>query len=96
VGSAVASNVVGSAGDLLGLKEDRWVERSAHRLTMAGRLGGWLTAGAELSAVVHGTRSGSARPTGPEPLEVVVDPIDDRGPVEANSLLPRYVAVVSP
>jgi hypothetical protein len=24
----------------------------------------------------------------PEPLEVVVDPIDDRDPVEANSLLP--------
>jgi hypothetical protein len=29
-------------------------------------------------------------------LEVVVDPIDDRKPVEANSLLPRYVAVVIP
>jgi hypothetical protein len=28
-----------------------------------------------------------------EPLEVVVDPIDDRDPVEANSLLPRHVAV---
>jgi SSS family solute:Na+ symporter len=27
------------------------------------------------------------------PLEVVVDPIDDRDPVEANSLLPRHVAV---
>ena len=32
----------------------------------------------------------------PEPLEVVVDPIDDRDPVEANSLLPRHVAVVIP
>jgi hypothetical protein len=29
----------------------------------------------------------------PELLEVVVDPIDDRDPVEANSLLPRHVAV---
>jgi hypothetical protein len=26
-------------------------------------------------------------------LEVVVDPIDDRNPIEANSLLPRHVAV---
>jgi hypothetical protein len=80
----------------LGIKDNRRAERSAHRLTMAGRLGRWLTAGAELSAVVHGTRSGSAWPTGPEPLEVVVDPTDDRDPVEANSLLPRYVAVVIP
>jgi hypothetical protein len=31
-----------------------------------------------------------------EALEVVVDPIDDRDPVEANSLLPRHVAVVIP
>jgi hypothetical protein len=29
-------------------------------------------------------------------LEVVVDPIDDRDLVEANPLLPRYVAVVIP
>jgi hypothetical protein len=29
----------------------------------------------------------------PELLEVVVDPIDDRDPVEANSLLWRHVAV---
>jgi hypothetical protein len=26
-------------------------------------------------------------------LEVVVAPIDDRDPIEANSLLPRHVAV---
>jgi hypothetical protein len=32
----------------------------------------------------------------PEPLEVVVDPIDDRDPTEANSLLPRHVAVAVP
>jgi len=34
------------------------------------------------------------RPTGT--VEVVVDPIDDRDPVEANSLLPRHAAVVIP
>ena len=32
----------------------------------------------------------------PEPLEVVVDPIDHRDPIEANSLLPRHVAVAVP
>jgi hypothetical protein len=32
----------------------------------------------------------------PEPLEVVVDPIDDRDRTEANSLLPRHVAVAVP
>jgi hypothetical protein len=32
----------------------------------------------------------------PEPSEVAVDPIDDRDPVEVNSLLPRYVGVVIP
>jgi hypothetical protein len=30
---------------------------------------------------------------GAELLGVVVDPIDDRDPVEANSLLPRHLAV---
>jgi hypothetical protein len=29
-------------------------------------------------------------------LEVVVDPIDDRDQIEANSLLPRHVAVAVP
>ena len=29
----------------------------------------------------------------PEPLEVVVAPIDDRDLIETNSLLPRHVAV---
>jgi hypothetical protein len=32
----------------------------------------------------------------PEPLEAVVDPIDDRDPIEANSLLRRHVAVAVP
>jgi hypothetical protein len=31
-----------------------------------------------------------------EPLEAVIDPIDDRDPIEANSLLPRHVAVAVP
>ena len=52
--------LLGSACDVLGIKDNRRAERSAH-----------------LS----------------EPLEVVVDPIDDRDPIEANSLLPRHVAV---
>jgi hypothetical protein len=29
-------------------------------------------------------------------LEVVIDSIDDRDPIEANSLLPRHVAVAAP
>jgi hypothetical protein len=29
-------------------------------------------------------------------LEVVVDPIDDRDPIEAKSLLPRHVAAAVP
>ena len=32
----------------------------------------------------------------PEPLEVVVDPIEDRDPIEAHSLLPRHGAVAVP
>ena len=32
----------------------------------------------------------------PEPLEVVVDPIDDRDLIEANSLLSRHGAVAVP
>jgi hypothetical protein len=31
-----------------------------------------------------------------EPLEGVIDPIDDRDPIEANSLLPRHVAIAVP
>jgi hypothetical protein len=31
-----------------------------------------------------------------EPLEVVVDPIDDRDPIDANSLLRRHVVVAVP
>src|SRR5919112_2328656 len=42
------------------------------------------------------TRSGASLANRSEPLEVVVDPIDDRDPIEANSLLPRHVAVVIP
>ena len=92
----MADNLLGSGCDVLGIKDNRRAERSAHRLTMPGRLGRWLTAGAQLSAGVHGTRSGSPLPTESEPLEVVVDPIDDRDPIEANLLLPRHVAVAVP
>jgi hypothetical protein len=59
----MAYKLLGSACDVLGIKDNRWAERSAQRLTMTGRLGGWLTAGAELSALVHRTRSGSCLPT---------------------------------
>ena len=55
-GSAMASNLLGSACDVLGIKDNRWTDRF-------------------------------------EPLEVVVAPIDDRDPVEADSLLPRHGAV---
>jgi hypothetical protein len=42
----MASNLLGSACDVLGIKDNRRAERSAHRLTMTGQLGRWLTAGA--------------------------------------------------
>ena len=53
----------GSACEVLGIKDNRRAERSAHRLTMTGQLGRRLTAGAELSAVVHAIRTGSSLPT---------------------------------
>jgi hypothetical protein len=88
----MAYNLLGSACDVLGIKDNRRAERSAHRPTMTGASwGGWLTA-----AVV---RCGPRNPERflsvdrSEPLEVVVDPIDDRDPIEANSLLPRHGAV---
>jgi hypothetical protein len=59
----MAYNFLDSACDVLGIKDNRRTERSAHRLTMTGQLGRWLTAGAQSSAVVHGTRSGSSLPT---------------------------------
>jgi hypothetical protein len=43
--------------------------------------------------VVHGTAERFLSADRSEPLEVVVDPIDDRDPIEANSLLPRHGAV---
>ena len=47
-----AYNFLDSACDVLGIKDNRRAERSAHWLTMTGQLGRWLTAGAHLSAVV--------------------------------------------
>ena len=84
----MAYNFLGSACDVLGITDNRRAERSAHRLTMTGQLGRWLTAGAPLSAVVHGTRSGSSLPTDLNRWRFVADPIDDRDPIEANPLLP--------
>jgi len=46
--------------------------------------------------VVHRTPERFISVDRSEPLEVVVDPIDDRDPIEANSLLPRHVAVAVP
>jgi hypothetical protein len=63
---------------------------------MAGQLGRWLTAGAQLSAVVPRNPGRVLAADRLEPLEVVIDPIDDRDPIEANSLLPRHVAVAAP
>jgi hypothetical protein len=51
----MAYTLLGSAWDVLGIKDNRRAERSAHRLTMPGQLGRWLTAGAQLSAGFHGT-----------------------------------------
>jgi hypothetical protein len=39
-------NMPGSAWNVLGIKDNRRAERSAHWLTMTGQLGRWLTAGA--------------------------------------------------
>ena len=38
--------LLGSACDVLGMKDNRRPEPSAHRLKMTGQLGRWLTAGA--------------------------------------------------
>jgi hypothetical protein len=46
--------------------------------------------------VVQRTRERFISVDRPEPLEVVVDPIDDRDRIEADSLLPRHVAVAVP
>ena len=92
----MAYTLLGSAWDVLGIKDNRRAERSAHRLTMTGQLGRWLTTGAQLSAVVHGTAERFISADRSEPLGVVVDSIGGRGPIEASSLLPRHVAVAVP
>jgi hypothetical protein len=90
----MAYNLPGSAWDVLGIKDHRRTGRSAHWLTRTGQLGRSLTAGVQLSAVVHGPESVSADRS--EPLEVMVDPIDDRDPIETDSLLPRHGVVAVP
>jgi hypothetical protein len=94
----MASTLLGSACDVLGMKDNRWAERSAHLAdddrpagTMAHRRCGVVRCGSR-----NPERFIPALPTESEPLEVVVDPIDDRDPVVANSLLPRHVAVAVP
>jgi hypothetical protein len=85
--------LLGSVGDVLGIKDYRRAERSAH-LADDDR-----PAGTMLTAVVRGGPPNPERffsADRSEPLEVVVDPIDDRDPIEANSLLPRHVAVAVP
>ena len=42
----MAYTLLGSAWDVLGIKDNRRAERSAHWLTMVGQLGRWLTADA--------------------------------------------------
>ena len=50
----MAYTLPGSAWDVLGIKDHRRTGRSAHWLTRTGQLGRSLTAGVQLSAVVHG------------------------------------------
>jgi hypothetical protein len=90
----MASNLLDSACDVLGIKDNRRAERSAHRLTMTGQLGRWLTAAVVRCGPRNPERFLSA--DRPEPLEVMVDPIDDRDSIEAKSLLWRHVAVAVP
>jgi hypothetical protein len=89
----MAYNFLGSACDVLGIKDNRRAERSAHLAdddrpagTMAHRRCGVVRYGPRNpERFISADRS--------KPLEVVIDPIDDRDPVEANSLLWRHVAV---
>jgi hypothetical protein len=89
----MAYTLLGSAWDVLGIKDNRRAERSAHRLTMNRPA---ETMAHHRCAVVRWGQPNPQRCISAdraEPLEVVVDPIDHRDPVEANSLLPRHVAV---
>ena len=97
-GCAMASNLLASACDVLGIKDNRRAERSAHLAdddrpagTMAHRRCAVVRCGPQ-----NPERWISNSAYRSEPLEVVVDPIDDRDPTEANSLLPRHVAVAVP
>jgi hypothetical protein len=95
-GSAMAYNLLGSAGEVLGIKDNRRAERSAH-LADDDRPAGTMAHGP-----VRVVRGGQQNPERfisadrSEPLEVVVAPIDDRDPVEPDSLLPRHGAVAVP
>jgi hypothetical protein len=92
----MAYNLPGSAWDVLGIKDNRRAERSVHMADDDRPAG---TMAHRRCAVVRGGPQNRERflsADRPEPLEVVIDPIDDRDPIEANSLLPRHVAVAVP
>jgi hypothetical protein len=92
----VAFNLLGSAGDLLGIKEQP-VGRAICSSPADDRRAGLMAH--RRCAVVRGGPQNPERfcsADRSEPLEVVVDPIHDRDPVESNSLLPRHVAVAVP
>jgi hypothetical protein len=83
----MAYNLLGSACDVLGIKDSRRAERSAH-LADDARPAGTMANRWRCGVVRCGprTRSGASLANRSEPLEVVIDPIDDRDPIEANSL----------
>ena len=92
----MAYNFLDSACDVLGINDNQRAKRSAHLAdddrpagTMAHRRCGAVGSG-------PGTAERFISADRSEPLEVMVDPIDDRDPVEANSLLRRHVAVAVP
>jgi hypothetical protein len=87
---------LGSARDVLGIKDNRRAERSAHLADDDRPAGTMARRWCAVSAVVDRTAERFISADRSEPLEVVADPIDDRDPIEANSLLPRHVAIAVP
>jgi hypothetical protein len=92
----MASNLLGSTYDVLGIKDNRRAERSAH-LADDDRPAGTM-AHCRYAVVRCSPRNPERFISADrsEPLENVVDPIDDRDPIEANSLLWRHGAVAVP
>jgi hypothetical protein len=92
----MAYNLLGSAWDVLGIKDHQRAKRSAH-LADDDRPAGTM-AHRRCRVVGYGPRNPERFISADrsEPLGVVVDPIDDRDPIEANSLFPRCGAVAVP